>query len=391
MKVKMYYLTRSFSPYQKGGGPLMRAGAVEYLRSLGWDIIVIMPNYDDEVFRVDGNIWQIPFKRKNIPRLAALFQRVGFYEDYLDKWLDVAFEYLKEKIQPNDIVFATSGGELGMVKLGFLLKEKIGCRFVVNFRDPLSYGYMNGFKTGAKLHVDRKKVHKKYIRNSDLILTSSLYYRDVLKRQFTEFSDIIHNNYFGYVKNVNLVQYKKKPSNKLRIAYSGIMSAAQKPEMLYEAYKKLNIDDIELYFLGDISSYKALRNINDDNVHFINFLPHDKFLQFMCENIDVGFVSLVNDYYGACVPSKIYEYINLGLPILGALPEGDGKKIINDNKYGIAVGYGDVNALKEALIKVLDRGFIEEVRTKIMTDRDDWDMESKIKEVDALLKKVISS
>ena len=63
-------------------------------------------------------------------------------------------------------------------------------------------------------------------------------------------------------------------------------------------------------------------------------MPHNEFLKFMIENIDIGFVSLANDYLGACVPSKIYEYINLGLPIIGALPNGDGLDIINKNNYG---------------------------------------------------------
>jgi len=50
-------------------------------------------------------------------------------------------------------------------------------------------------------------------------------------------------------------------------------------------------------------------------------------------SIDVGSVSLFNDYLGACVASKIYEYINLEIPIISALPLDDGKDIIN------AIGY----------------------------------------------------
>lgn len=386
MKPKIYYFTRSYYPYQKGGGPIIRTGTVKYLRKMGWDVTVVMPNYESNELKVESNLWLIPFKKKFIPRLAALFQRTGFYEDYLDRWVDNAFLYLKDKINSDDILIATSGGELGGIKLGSLLKEKRKCKFVVNFQDPLNYGYMNGLRKGTRLHVDRKKVHEKYIINSDLILTSTQYYENVLKKQFISLKSKIYNNYFGYIKIVNLVKYKRIKSNKLRIAYSGVMSKAQKPEILYNAYKKLNRNDIEIFFIGNRSSYKDLQNINDANVHFIDFLPHDEFLKFMCENIDVGFVSLVDDYYGACVPSKIYEYINLGLPILGALPDGDGKSIINNNNYGISVGYGDIDALKDALIKISDKSFMETAKRNIISDRESWAMESKIKEVDALLK-----
>lgn len=388
MKTKIYYLTRSYSPYQKGGGPIMRTGAVKYLKELGWDVIVMMPNYKTKELFIDNNICQIPFKTKHIQKLFSLFERLGFYEDYLDKWVESAFEYLKDKINKDDIVFATSGGELGMIKLGSLLKDKINCKFVVNFRDPLNYGYMNGLRRDKKLHIGREKAHEKYIQNADLIITSSQYYSDTLKKRFSDLSDKIHNNYFGYIREINLSKYIKRQSNKLRIAYSGIMSSTQKPELLYEAYTKLGSDSIELYFIGNKENYKPLQSIKDNNVHFIDYLPHEEFLKFMVENIDVGFVSLVSDYYGACVPSKIYEYINLGLPILGALPEGDGIKIINENNYGYGINYNNMSDLVHALIKFQDSDKFNTKKNNVIKDKNEWNMKKTILDLDKMLKNI---
>jgi glycosyltransferase involved in cell wall biosynthesis len=388
MKTKIYYLTRSYYPYQKGGGPLMRTGAVKYLKELGWDVTVVMPNYDTKEFKIEDDIWQIPFTGKHIQKIASLFERVGIYEDYLDKWVDNAFEYLEDIITKDDVVFATSGGELGMIKLASLVKNEIGCKFVVNFRDPLNYGYMNGLRRDRKPHVGRVKTHEKYIQNADLIVTSSKYYADTLKRQFSNLADKIHNNYFGYIKEIDLSLYKKQPSDKVRIAYAGMMSSTQKPELLYEAYKKLNSSDVELYFIGNRKNYKPLQNIDDNNVYFIDFLPHEEFLKFMCENIDVGFVSLVNDYYGACVPSKIYEYINLGLPMFGALPDGDGKEMINDMKFGLACGYNNICKLSENIKEMLDDKKLREYEINVLDKKVEFSMEKKIKEVEILLKEI---
>ena len=385
MKTKIYYLSRSYSPYQKGGGPLMRTGAVKYLRELGWDVTVIMPNYASKEFKVENDIWQIPFKGKHIQKLASLLERVGIYEDYLDKWVNYAFEYLKDKLNKEDIVFATSGGELGMIKLGSLLRDKTDCKFVVNFRDPLNYGYMNGLRRDKKPHVGRVKAHEKYIQNADLIITSSQYYADILKSRFSNLADKIYNNYFGYIKEIDLSQYKKQPSDKIRIAYAGMMSSTQKPELLYEAYQKLGSDDIELYFIGNRKNYKPLQNIKDKNVYFIDFLPHEEFLEFMCENIDVGFVSLVNDYYGACVPSKIYEYINLGLPMLGTLPNGDGKEMINEFGFGLACKYDDIEVLSENINKMRKNEDVRRYEKQVLDKKFEFSMKEKIKEVDKLL------
>jgi len=383
---KIYYLARSYSPYQKGGGPLMRNGAVKYLKELGWNVTVVMPNYASDKLNIKDNIIQIPLNY-NI-KLNLYMERLGLKEDYLDNWINETFKYLKDKITKDDIVFATSGGELGMIKLGSLLKKEVNCKFVVNFRDPLNYGYMNGLRRDRKFHIGRVKAHEKYIKNADLILTSSQYYADVLENRFISLKDRIKNNYFGYIEKINIETYSKKDSKVIKIAYVGSMAKTQSPELLYKAWKSLNDRNIEIYFIGNIKNYKPLKGINEYGVHFIDFMPHHEFLEFMCENIDIGFVSLVNDYFGACVPSKIYEYINLGLPMIGALPDGDGKDIINNFGYGIASKYNDIKSISDSIIKMKNRDYLLKCKNKILNDKDNWSMQNKIIEVDKLLREL---
>jgi len=381
MKRKIYYLTRSLAPYQKGGGPLMRTSGVKYLKEFGWDVIVVMPNYYDSELNITDNIIQIPFS--HIQKLASLYEKIGFYEDYLDKWVNRAYLYLKDKILEHDIVFSSSGGDLASVKLGSIIQKEVGCKFVINFRDPIVYTLVNGLKVDKKPHVSREKTEKKYISNADLIITSSKSFQVALQSKYPFLKEKIVNNYFGYMQEV--VLKKKKKSDKLRIAYSGSMRSVQKPEILHEAAKLLNrSEDIELYFIGDASAYKPVGDLN--GVTHISCMPHDEFLQFMLEHIDVGFVSLASDYLGVCVPSKIYEYINLGLPILGALPKGDASELINDRGYGKSVYFDDVHALSLAIEKFLEEDFLESCQNKILQEREEWSMKHRLLEVDLLLK-----
>ena len=387
MKNKLYYLTRSYSPYQKGGGPLMRNGAVKYLKELGWNVTVVMPNYSSDKLNIEDNIIQIP-QNYNI-KLSLYLERLGLKEDYLDNWVEIAFEYLKDKITKDDIAFATSGGELGMIKLGSLLKNKIGCKFVVNFRDPLDYSLVNGSKLNKKFHVSREKQEKKYLKSSDLIITSSTINQHSLENKYHNLKERIVNNYFGYIEKIYLDNYSKENSTKLRIAYVGNMGNLQKPEILYEVYKNLQNSNIEIYFIGNVNSNKRLleiKRLHDKNIKFIDFLSHKKFLKFMSENIDIGFVSLTSDYLGACVPSKIYEYINLELPMIGALPDGDGKDIINCKGYGKACRYDDLDALSKAVESLLDKEYLDTIKLNIIRDKDSCSMGNRIKDVDNMLK-----
>jgi hypothetical protein len=386
---KIFYLTRSYHPYIKSGGALIRAGAVECLKELGWDVTVVMPNYDSKYFVRDSNVWRIPFKKKHLQKISSLYERVGIYEDYLDKWVEHATDFLKKEISKDDIVLATSGGELGMIKLGSILRNITGCKLVINFHDPLNYGYMNGLKRDRKPHVSREFVQEKYLKNSQLIITSSEYYANTIRERFESESEKVHNNYFGYIKPLDLYKFKKNHSEKINIAYAGIMSSVQKPELLYHAFRESGLDkEVNIYYIGDTENYRPIHGIQDKNVHFINFLPHNEFLKFMSENIDVGFVSLTKDYFGACVPSKIYEYINLGLPILGALPNGDAKDIINKNEFGLACRYDDSELLVRNFRSLLSFEKLSSYKKNIIATRHDFAMSNKIKELHSLLKSI---
>ena len=370
---KLYYLTRSYLP-QQSGGILIRVGAVNFLRKNKFKVIVVTPNYGSREIRQENDILYLPLSYHL--GLAMKMERIGFNEDYLDEWVKITFDYLKNKVTKEDIIFTTSGGELGNIKLGYNLKGRISCKLVINLQDPIDYTLVNGLKLDNSFHVSREKQEAKYLNIADLIITSSETLQISLQKKYPHLRDKIVNNYFGYIDKVSLIE--KIPSTKLRIAYGGIFASLQSPEILAQALE--SIEDIEVYFIGDSHKYKPLKHYFN-RYHFISFLPREEFLKFMLQQVDVGFVSLANDYLGACVPSKIYEYINLGIPILAALPEGSAKDIINNYKYGVACDYNDLESIRKAIIKLKDPNELDKFRRNILKDRDSWAMEERIKEV----------
>jgi glycosyltransferase involved in cell wall biosynthesis len=361
-------------------------GQIEHLRELGWDIQVVMPNYNDPNLLISDKLLQIPFGNLFFQKINFSLERLGLLEDYFDGWVKKAYRFLTNKVSGNDIIFATSGGELGMIKLGALIKKQTGCKFLINFHDPLDYSLVHGLKIDNKLHISRETVEKKYLHEADLIITSSESYRISLCAKYPEICNRIINNYFGYISNHKPNDIAKEKSKSLRIACVGNFGKLQKPEILYEAFRYIqHKEKIKIYFIGKNDTYKPLKRIKDSRVKFIDYLPHTEFLQFMSQNIDVGFVSLANDYLGACFPSKIYEYINLGLPILGALPNGDGRDIINQNGYGLAPPYSDISEIAEAMVKMHAPGFLKLTRENLLRDTNKWAMASRIQEVNTLL------
>ncbi|EJP74536.1 MULTISPECIES: glycosyltransferase [Campylobacter] len=384
--MKIWYFTRSFYPFIKTGGALIRTSQVKNFKKFGWNIETVTPNYNSKKLVIENGVYHVPFSAIYNQKIANIFERLGIYEDYLDGWVKQAFEILKDKIDSSDILFATSGGELGMIKLGSLLKQRYNCKLIVNFHDPIAYSKVCGLKIDNRFHISREKSEKKYLEQTDMIITSSLTNRRSLQKKYPNLKEVIHNNYFGYIAKTTISK-RKIVGDTICIAYVGAMSKYQSPEILYEVYKNLKYKArIQIYFIGNYSAYRPLMNINDPNIIFIDYLDHEHFMNFMLENIDIGFVSLSNDYFGACVPSKIYEYINLEIPILGALPDGDAKDIIVKNKFGLAFDYKNIKDMAYAIDEYINIEYIEDIRKNIKIKKDEWFMDNQFKIMNSLLR-----
>lgn len=377
---KLFYITRSYFP-DITGGTLVRGGSVKYLIELGYDVTVIAPNYYGTNIYQKENVIYIPVRYKKV--FTKAIEYAGIFEDYLDPWIKDVFPLLFNLVTREDLVMATSGGELGCIKLASILKNKIGCRTVVNLHDPIAYSKVEGRKINKIFHASREAQEYKYLKEMDLIITSSEYYKDVLSKKYPEMKSKIKNNYFGYINNINYVE--TCTSDSLRIGYGGALGRAQQPELLLDITKE--IQGVEVFMVGDSRKVRRLKR----KYPKCNFVPHmanDKYVEFVQNNFDIGFVSLVGDYFASCVPSKIYEFINMCKPILAALPNGDAKEIINTNGFGIACYYKDYQGLKKAIVDLSDPIYRNEIIKNMKEQKEAWSMSERIKEVDVWLREL---
>lgn len=377
---KIYYITRSYLP-DVTGGTLVRKGQVEYFRSLGYRVIVVHPTVRYKRVIEEGDDISVPWIKNE--RLCYHLERPGILEDYLDFWVKRVVALLKKQITPEDIVFATTGGELGCIKAGSLLKKQRGCRFIINYHDPVDYTTVNNRVLNNSFHIKRDRLEWKYIQNCDAVITSSCSNRDSLKTKYPSLSEKIRCSYFGYLKKVHTLP-QRSASEKKRIVYGGAFTVTQAPELLAES---VTGKDFQCIYIGRHEGYKPVAHLRK-RARFLEAMQPDEYLEFMTKHADIGFVSLTSDYLGACVPSKIYEYINLGIPVLGALPQGDAMDIINNNGYGVAVHYSDREGLKKAAERII-RNY-EVFRASVLKDREKWSLENQMEITGTILDEVCS-
>ena len=126
-----YYITRSYPTSSKTtGGEQMRAAAVKFLKE-HFNVWVVFPilNADSDNIIIDEEKQTIAIPIRYNLKFYSHLEGMGIVEDYLDKWVSVAYTELKRRVSRKDILWATSGGELGTIKLASKLKATLGCTF----------------------------------------------------------------------------------------------------------------------------------------------------------------------------------------------------------------------------------------------------------------------
>lgn len=377
--LKVYFITRSYpSVKDSGGGALIRKAQVSEFERLGYSVVIVVPDFSIKTVVQEESLVRVPAKY-NI-RITHRLERLGIVEGYLDVFVKNAYKYLTEIIVNEDIIFATTGGEIDCIKLGAKLKKIRDVKFIVNYHDPINFTEVRGYLSSDEWHYRKDSYEKKYVRIADLVITSSELMREHLITKYPDLKGRVVNSYFGYITRFEEL-INRMPENRVVVAYGGTFSKTQSPELLAEIIVNSNTET-HAYFIGNWSTYDPILNYRKySRIHLIPPMDYENFLRFMKINVDIGFVSLGSEYYGACVPSKIYEYLNLELPMLGALPEGDGKDLINRNNWGLAKHFTDKVGLEKALNEMTDKVKLKSFKKSVADAREGWNMQRHMERV----------
>lgn len=366
--MKIYYITRTW-PNEKNSKScaLLRKNQAEFLGEFG-KVVIVTPSYDANEFISDERIsFRYSTRHEKIDRRL---QSLKILEDSLDSWVKKTVCYLEKVVLAEDIVFSSTGGELACIKIGSLLKIKIGCKFIIHFRDPVDGDILHKRMAPGYKGFSRKELVDKYCSNADGIITYSEQYAEILRERSWANEKIISGNYIGYREKVTLPDFVPKHKKEINIVYAGTATYIQNCEILYEYLR--GIEGIKItYIVGEPEKLKA--RMPEQNINCIPLMSHDDFLKYMINNADVGFLSLKGQYFKTATTSKLYEYINLGLPILAAVQkDGAAAEIIEKNHFGIVCDENDRESFLVGAQKMLDMESLNEFRKSIYLHRDEW-------------------
>jgi len=187
-----------------------------------------------------------------------------------------------------------------------------------------------------------EKIEQFNYKRANLVLGQSEEILIHVKSIFPNKETFLYRNYPDF----EIPKIKENPNTsdgKIKIVYAGLLGIAQG---IFKLIQQLEYSNIELHLYGNGSEKEQIENYLLENRDLPVFYHgemsrhqlHKELLKY-----DLTIIPLLNRIYGS-VPSKIFEYARLGLPML-YFGGGEGKVIIEKYNLGWVAEAGNYKAL----------------------------------------------
>jgi len=144
---------------------------------------------------------------------------------------------------------------------------------------------------------------------------------------------------------------------KFVVAYVGTQGLAHGLLNVLEAAERLRDEpEVVFLFVGAGATTESLKSAARDrrltNVVFVDRQPRERIVDYW-RIADVSLVHLKNDpVFATVLPSKIFESMAMGLPMIYAGPAGEASELIHQHKAGVVVPPGNPAALAKAVLEL---------------------------------------
>jgi len=364
------FLTDNFPP--EGNAPASRT--FEHAREWvdkGHKVTVIScaPNFPEgKVFEGYTNKWLSKQKIKGIS-VWRVKTYITANEGFIKRTIDfvsfmVSSMFFGLFVRKVDVVVGTSPQFFTVISAWALAKFK-RVPFVFELRDiwPASITAVGAIR-GSWIIKILEKLELFLYRQADLIISVTHSFKAELQSRGVSADKIkVVLNGVDLSKYKPLTEKDKEFSEKYHLqgkfvaGYIGTHGLAHALDSIIEAAELLKAeDDIRVVFAGggaDRSRLERLVEIKGlSNVVMIPRQPKEN-MQKIWSLCDVSLVSLRDtSLFSTVIPSKIFESMAMGLPIIISVPEGESTDIIRTQKVGLVIPPENSNSFVKAILKL---------------------------------------
>jgi glycosyltransferase involved in cell wall biosynthesis len=351
--MKILYVSQYF--YPEVCAPVNRAYSnAKLLSKMGHDITVVseipnhpkglvFPGYKNKIYQSDNELgfktirlWVFTSKKKNF------ITRLLFYFSFLFS----ALIYTLFNFRKYDLIYISSP-PLFVALIGIVLKKIAPKKKVVfEVRDlwPDSAIQLGELKNKLLIKFSfflEKNIYK--LANKIVAISIHMKNEIIKKGIVPNKVAIVHNgtdlNSIQVNKRLKRDEIYKNNTDKFIVIYAGNVGLAQNLEVIVDVAEILkNEKDIFFYIIGEGPNKQKLKDRKKqkkiDNISFIDEISRKDIHNYLYQ-ADCGVIPLrdLKLFHGA-LPSKIFDYLACGLPILVGI-EGEAKKLVNESNTGL--------------------------------------------------------
>ncbi len=295
-------------------------------------------------------------KKQSFVEKMLLWIRGNFFiPDARIGWVKPSVAFLNKYLSENKIdVVITSGPPHSLHLIGMELKEKMGVKWLADFRDPwTTIHYHKSLQLNNSSKKKHLKLESKVLNNADLVVVTSSNTKLEFEKITNNPIEVITN---GYDKSEKLVIV---PDESFSLVHIGSLLSDRNPEILWKVLSELVYEDKSFakdfkIKLAGVLSDDILSSINQaglkQNCDVLGYVSHQQALQLQHNAQVLLLVEMDRPETKAIIPGKLFEYLAAERPIIALGPSGsDVQTIIKETNTGNYFGYSEEEILKNQI------------------------------------------
>lgn len=296
-------------------------------------------------------------KKQSLLQKIMLFIRGNFFiPDARKFWIAPSVKFLSNYLAKEKIdTLITTGPPHSLHLIGLKLKEKIGLKWIADFRDPwVNIGYHEKLKLTKKSEKKHHALELTVLEKADQIIVTSFTTKEEFKQKTTRPITVITNG-FEDKKRVKIL-----PDKKFTLSHIGSLLSGRNPENLWKALAELITENSDfkaafrLQLIGKVSP-SVLDSIADagleNHLDLIGYVPHEEAINYQHQSRILLLIEIDDPKTKGIIPGKLFEYLQAKKPILAIGPKGwDVCQILEKTQSGKCFKYSEKENIKRKLL-----------------------------------------
>jgi len=296
-------------------------------------------------------------KQGFIEKLLLYIRGNYFIPDARKSWVKPSVSYLSDYILKEHIeVVITTGPPHSLHLIGLQLKERLGVKWIADFRDPwTTIGYHKQLKLTEASKAKHKALEKQVLTAADQLIVTSFTTKKEFQQLTNQPIEVITN---GYDKEA-VVPFIM--DSKFSMSHIGSLLSKRNPEVLWHVLGDLVAEntsfakDFQLHFIGfvsdDVLSFIKKYNLTN-NIDNVGYVSHNKAIMYQKKSQILLLIEIDSEETKCIIPGKLFEYMVSKRPIIAIGPkDADVEKIIKETNTGNYFMYDDYDALKTSILE----------------------------------------